>query len=104
MAMITKEKYLATLFCTTFGWVLKKHTPAEGTRSPADQLRIEEGLDIHNRARSLFPEGIMVSGSNEASAQKTINLLEDPNATVIFEATLFCFIMNLQGRSKSLME
>jgi predicted RecB family nuclease len=85
-AIINKKQFLDTLFCPTLGWQLK-HGPLEDPQSPSEQLRIDQGLEIHNRARSLFPEGVMVSSDNISSAQKTQQLLSNPATTVIFEAT-----------------
>lgn len=86
MGKINKEQFLATLFCPTYGWLLRSGLTQEQL-SPAEKLRIEEGLEIHQRARGLFPGGIMVSGNNEVSVRTTQQLLLDPNTTVIFEAT-----------------
>jgi len=86
MGKINKEQFLATLSCPVYGWLLRSGLSPKPL-SPAEQLRIEEGLEVHNRARGLFPNGVMVSGSNEASAQTTQRLLSDSDTTVIFEAT-----------------
>jgi len=85
-AIINKKQFLDTLFCPTLGWLLK-HSPPEDPQSPSEQLRIDQGLEIHNRARNLYPEGVMVLGDNISSAQKTQQLLSDPSTTVIYEAT-----------------
>lgn len=86
MGKINKEQFLTTLVCPTYGWLLRSELPQEQL-SPADKLRIDEGVEIGQRARGLFPAGVLVSGSNEDSADTTQQLLSDPNTTVIFEAT-----------------
>jgi len=86
MGKINKEQFLSTLSCSTYGWILR-YGLSQKQLSPAEKLKIEDGLDIHKKARGLFPAGVMVSGSNETSVQTTQQLLSDPNITVIFEAT-----------------
>jgi len=86
MRKINKELFLTTLSCPTYGWLLRYGLPQKQL-SPAEQLKIEDGMNIHKKARGLFPAGVMVSGNNKASVQTTQQLLSDPNITVIFEAT-----------------
>jgi len=86
MGFITKELFLATLACGTKGWRQQRET-APKPLSIADELRIQEGLDIHARARKLYPDGVMVGGSNEECAEQTRRLLTNPSTTTIFEAT-----------------
>ncbi len=86
MGNITKNLFLSTLQCRTYGW-LQLHNPTQEQLSPAEQLRIEEGLEIHQRARNLFPDGVMVSGSNETCVHKTRALLSNPGVSTILEAT-----------------
>lgn len=86
MPSITKYLFLSTLRCRTYGW-LQHHQPTEEPASPAEQLRIEEGMEIHHRARTLFPDGVMVSGNNETCITVTRELLANPAVLTIFEAT-----------------
>ncbi|MCG7852388.1 MAG: hypothetical protein MIO92_07685, partial [Methanosarcinaceae archaeon] len=86
MRKIDKEQFLTTLFCPTYGWLLRSKTSGKPF-SVADQLRIDEGMEVHRRARGLFPTGVMVSGPTEAAMQTTQQLMSDPETTVIFEAT-----------------
>ena len=86
MRAINKKQFLSTLQCRTYGWLLR-HEPTQEQLSPAEQLRIEEGLEIHQRARNLFPDGVMVSGSNDICVHKTRALLSNPAVSTIFEAT-----------------
>ena len=57
MAYITKKTYLNTLTCPTLGWLSYRKLIPETLDLP-DQLRIEEGLEIHQRAKSLYPDAI----------------------------------------------
>ena len=86
MPNITKHLFLSTLRCRTYGW-LQHHQPIEQPTSPADQLRIEEGIEIHDRAKSLYPNGVLISGNNISCIKKTKELLANPQTTTIFEAT-----------------
>ena len=82
---ITKNLFLTTLQCPTYGHI-QLHQPQQPT-SPSDQLRIEEGIDIQQRARNLYPDGILVSGNNIIASQMTNKLLSHSSLDTIFEAT-----------------
>lgn len=86
MAPITKKQFLAAVACPVRGWLLR-HAPAQGPLGPAEELRVEEGLEIHHRARKLFPEGIMVTGDNETCVRRTQELLSKAATEVTFEGT-----------------
>lgn len=60
---------------------------AQKPLSPAENLRISEGLEIHKRARNLFPNGTMVFGENETCLKTTENLVSNFDSNIIFEAT-----------------
>ncbi len=83
---VTKNLFLSTLQCRTYGW-LQHHHPIEQPASPSERLRIEEGMEIHQRARTLYPDGVMVLGDNETCVDKTKELLSSPTVSTIFEAT-----------------
>ena len=84
MNNINKQKFLNTLFCPTYGWLLSKDQIPK-SKSTGDLLRIEEGNEIHKRARNLFPNGILVDDINIFSAKnKTTELLSNKNTSVIF--------------------
>ena len=82
---ITKNLFLSTLTCPTYGY-LQLSQPTQQL-SPSNQLRIDEGIEIQQRARALFSTGILVSGDNITSSKTTQKLLSDPTIDVIFEAT-----------------
>ena len=83
---ITKNLFLSTFTCPTLGWEAH-HNPSTEPLSLHDQFVLEEGVEIGRRARSLYPEGILVSGNNESAAKLTAKLLKDQNCSAIFEAT-----------------
>ena len=83
--LITKNLFLSTLQCPTYGH-LQLSQPNQPT-SPADQLRIDEGNEVQQRARLLYPDGILIQGNNITASQTTQELLSDPTTDTIFEAT-----------------
>ncbi|MHB9071709.1 MAG: DUF2779 domain-containing protein [Sedimentisphaerales bacterium] len=89
--VINKDIFLNTLTCPVLGWTLSR-TDKSSTSPPtlADQLKFEEGLEIHERARTLFPTGTLIPFSNnKTAAETTQKLLTDKKIEVLFEAT-FC--------------
>ena len=52
-----------------------------------DKFIIEEGLQVHNKAKMLFPEGILITGDNQTAFNMTKQLLKDPAVLTLFEAT-----------------
>lgn len=84
--MITKELFLSFLACHTLGHLMLTGEISARKPNAAEQFWIEEGLDIHKRARALFPDGIFVESDNiSTAAQNTGKLIDDPQTTVIFE-------------------
>jgi CRISPR/Cas system-associated exonuclease Cas4 (RecB family) len=75
---VTKEIFLRAVACPTGGWFLH-HLPGEPP-SPGEQLRMEEGQEIHQRARGLFPKGAFAAPALDAKS-----LARGRNET-IFEA------------------
>jgi CRISPR/Cas system-associated exonuclease Cas4 (RecB family) len=84
--LITKDLFLTALTCPTISWY-ETHLSTPKPLSIHDKFIIEEGLDIHKKAQQLFPNGVMMTGSNISAAQKTAKLLNDPEITTLFEAT-----------------
>lgn len=84
--LITKDLFLTALKCPVRAWRDNRlSTPRP--LSIYDKFIIEEGLDIHKKAQLLFPDGVMITGSNLSAAKKTAQLLNDPEVTTLFEAT-----------------
>lgn len=87
MQTITKNIFINTAFCTTLGWRLRNGT-IQTEFSPGQLFRMEQGKEIGSLARSLYPEGIFVNELNsKAAAERTRDLLKNPETRVIFEAT-----------------
>ncbi|MEQ9207688.1 MAG: DUF2779 domain-containing protein [Phycisphaerales bacterium] len=77
--MITKEAFLTAMECTTQGWYLLRDKG--GTPTPGEQLRMEEGKEVHRRAQSLHPNGVYAG-----KPARTKQLILDSAIEVIFEA------------------
>jgi hypothetical protein len=87
MIGITKKIFLATSRCPRRGWLLR-HQQGQAELSLSERFRIEQGIEIGERARTLFPNGILIEQqATEDAARKTQELLADPKVTVLFEAT-----------------
>ena len=87
MQPITKNIFINTAFCSTFGWRLR--TGKIRTEfSPGELFRMEQGKEIGRLARERYPDGIFVNElRSEAAANRTRDLLKNPQTRVVFEAT-----------------
>ena len=86
---VTKEIFLKAFVCPSWGWLIRS---GQITKTPTigERFRMEQGIEVGRRARDLYPMGILINESNEASAsKKTKGLMDDQNIPVIFEGT-FC--------------
>lgn len=84
--LITKDLFLTALLCP----VRAQNDSRLTTPKPLslhDKFIIEEGLDIHKKAQLLYPEGVMITGSNITAAQKTAQLLNEPTVSTLLEST-----------------
>ena len=90
MRDVTKEIFLNTLVCPTLGWVLRNEDVSgqndSDEQSAGERFRKEQGIEIGRRARSLYPEGILVSSPHFASnCRRTEEFLSDSSTSSIFE-------------------
>jgi len=87
MTTVTKDLFLNTLLCSTFGWRLANgKIPKE--LSPTTLFRMEEGKEIGRRARALFPEGVFIWETEHViAARRTTEYLRESSCSVIFEGT-----------------
>ncbi len=84
--LVTKNLFLNTYACPTYGWYLKSSDSTEPSPLP-EKLRMEEGIEVHNRARKLFPEGRLISGENITAYELTQKMLKNRECSVILEGT-----------------
>lgn len=84
---INKEIFLNTLFCPTLGWRIR-NGKIDKEFSLGDRFRMEQGREIGELARSLYPEGIFIYRPNlDESAVLTKKMLEKNYNGTFFEAT-----------------
>jgi hypothetical protein len=87
MSLISKNIFLKSLTCLTWGWYLRS-SGIELLKTKSEEDRIEQGKKIGEMARSLYANGVLVDeGSNTSNYEKTKKLINDHNIQVIFEAT-----------------
>jgi len=92
MNNITKNIFLNTGVCPTLGWLLRSEEEIRQLSIEAltlgEQFRIKQGLDIHIRARQLFPDGTLVERKNlDKAIEETEELMNTPSVSTILEAT-----------------
>lgn len=94
MKNMSKDIFLKALACPALGWLLRSEQYikelSDESLTLADKFRIEQGIEIENRARQLFPTGIPVDEKRmQLAAEKTKELVNDPDTTVIFNGAFF---------------
>lgn len=91
MKNISKQVFLNAIACPSLGWLLRSGQEVEGlsyeSLSLAEQFRMEQGAEIGRRARTLYPDGVLVRARSFAgSVEQTLDLMRDKKASVLFEA------------------
>lgn len=90
MRSITKSVFLKAMACPKLGWLEQNRREAGDGDLPDLSLdvkfRIEQGIEIHKRARSLYPRGHVVGmqGMRKAVAA-TKSAIQNPDVTTIYE-------------------
>jgi hypothetical protein len=85
--LISKSLFLNFLSCKTLYW-FELNSDKKQILTEAEKLRIEEGLEIGEFARSIYPEGILIEAKNlELAAKQTQIHMNDAQVEVLFEAT-----------------
>lgn len=92
MKNVSKNVFLNTIICPSLGWLLRSGEPieqlSEESLSLGDRFRIEQGAEIGDRARGLYPDSALVSEESVyAAAEQTLNLMRDSGVSVLLEAT-----------------
>ncbi|MBA7515546.1 hypothetical protein ES705_07588 [subsurface metagenome] len=87
MRNITKQMFLNTLACPSFGWLMRmKREEVTRKLTKGERFRIEQGMEVGRRVREVYPDGILVDERDMTSAiERTKSLMNDPNVFVIFE-------------------
>ena len=84
--IISKSKYVAGLQCLKYLWYLINDTEAIPPFDEVTQFRFQQGHDVGNLAKSLFPGGIDIEygidiGAELARARELTNLIAAPAVT-----------------------
>ena len=82
---MNKTDFLSATTCTTMAWHQTRHERSQPDE--AAMFRMEQGREIGEFARRLFPGGILVHGPNEFCVAETQRLLASEATTTIVEAT-----------------
>ncbi|MFH1006646.1 MAG: DUF2779 domain-containing protein [Candidatus Latescibacterota bacterium] len=86
MRTISKHIFLDALACPVLGWETRSETTIEAP-TLGEKFRMEQGFEIGKRARSLFPDGILIDQRDMASAAElTARLMADSRVSILFEA------------------
>ena len=87
MRNVSKEIFLNARVCPSLGWLMRAEQISK-TPTLGDRFRMEQGMEIGRRTRELYPNGILINNKDMNSAiEKTKNLMENPDAKIILEAT-----------------
>lgn len=81
---------MKAVICPTWGWALRNDDALDPDSLPPKSLgqmfRIDQGLDIGNRARSLYAGGLLIREKDmERAAVATQQALDNPNISTVFE-------------------
>lgn len=90
MRNLSKTLFLNTITCPTLGWELRNEdTTVQDSLAPktiGEKFRVEQGLEIGRRARSLYTAGLLIEEKDmEKAVAATRQAMEDPNVSTIFE-------------------
>lgn len=90
MRNVSKEIFLNALLCPTLGWLMRSGQITKTGLTLGERFRIEQATEIERRARELYSDGLLIADTDiVAASKKTKSLMNDPNASVIFEGMFF---------------
>ena len=84
---LTKSKYLSGLQCHKRLWYEKNHPERASATSKALQMTFNQGKEVGERARDLFPKGILISTINPVKSAEQTQIAIRDGASCIFEAS-----------------
>src|ERR1700674_1494779 len=102
MAAISKSDYMLWRECPKNAW-LKVHKPDiyyASELTEFDKSIIDNGIEVEEVARCLFPNGVLIPGRDEEARQTTQKLLAARTATLfqpIFERDGFLAAIDILG-------
>ncbi|UCB42497.1 MAG: DUF2779 domain-containing protein [Dehalococcoidales bacterium] len=89
MRNVSKQIFLNALSCPALGWVSRCDENFGAPRNLGERFRMEQGIEIGRRARSLYPGGRLMSLNIALALEETRKALEDESVPVIFEGAFF---------------
>ena len=84
MKNITKQIFLETLRCPVMGWLMRSGQ-LDVELSIGDRFRMEQGEEVGQRARLLFPDGVLVEEKGNAALARTNLIMADRGTEAVFE-------------------
>lgn len=90
MKYISKNIFLNSIVCPSLGWLLR-HDQAKQPSTLGEQFLMDQGIEIEQRARELYPGGILIEWDNVSSSiDRTNELISNTRIPVIFSAFFQC--------------
>lgn len=91
MKNITKKIFLNAIVCPTLGWLLRSGQSVEELTGQGptlgEQFRIEQGAEVHKRARQLYPDGVLIDpGDLRGAISETESLMANSDISIIYES------------------
>lgn len=88
MRKITKNIFLSYLKCKRLAGMLRSQEKSyKKELSLAEQFRMEQGLEVGQKSREIYPEGVLVEEKNSNDSIEKTKKLIDAKAPILFEAT-----------------
>ena len=85
MRNVSKQIFLNALSCPALGWVSRHERSFGAPLTPGERFRMEQGIEVGRRARSLYPGGRLTSLNMALALEETRKALADGTAPVIYE-------------------
>ncbi len=90
MRNINKEIFLNTAVCPTLGWLSRSGQLSDQStgkeQTLGEKFRMEQGNEIHKRARELFPDGLLIDNTDfERALRETRAAMDASAGGIIFD-------------------
>jgi CRISPR/Cas system-associated exonuclease Cas4 (RecB family) len=82
---VSKQIFLNALSCPALGWVSRCERNFGAPLTPGERFRMEQGMEVGRRARSLYPGGRLTSLNMALALEETRKALLDETVPVIYE-------------------
>jgi len=85
MRNVSKNVFLNALACPVLGWMLRTGEAPRPRLTLGDRFRFEQGREVGRRARTLYPDGLMVADVNLTSAARKTDDALNSLVPAVFE-------------------